>query len=278
MALKGALVGWLGSGGGETLDYVDLIMRGRYPEGRFIPWGRGLYGGFPLTHPNVDRRDIARVPMGPNVSAPGSRKPTSSRIPTVAIPRGTPARVPVSIVRGEPLFEKRRLPVVKAPLPILPQVMPSPAPTGAGLAKKDTEMGLDLGAIGSVFKAVGGAIPGPYDFFDTTGNLLQGFAGNTGAVTSNPVVTPVPTQLPTGGGIGGGGIPTLPVQYDGCGDDDPMKGYVMKKVCGQWRWIKPKRRRRKVLLTESDYNGLLRIESLKVNKNMTIAIAKALSR
>jgi len=53
---------------------------------------------------------------------------------------------------------------------------------------------------------------------------------------------------------------------------------VYKKVCGVYKWVYPKRRRRRQLLTESDYNGLLRIESLKVNKNMTVAIAKALTR
>jgi len=45
-----------------------------------------------------------------------------------------------------------------------------------------------------------------------------------------------------------------------------------------WKWIKPKRRRRKILLTESDYNSLLRIQSLKVNQNMTVALAKTLGR
>ncbi len=53
---------------------------------------------------------------------------------------------------------------------------------------------------------------------------------------------------------------------------------VWKRVCGVYQWVYPKRRRRRQLLTESDYNGLLRIESLKVNKNMTVAIAKALTR
>jgi len=134
-------------------------------------------------------------------------------------------------------------------------------------------MGLDLGAIGKVLGAVGDFIPGP-DFFDL-GSAALGWAGT-------------PTQLPepsvitqTGTGVAGtsmGTLPNLPTAAASCEPDDPMKGYVMKKVCGQWRWIKPKRRRRKPLLTESDYNALLRIESLKVNKNMTVAIAKTLSR
>jgi len=47
--------------------------------------------------------------------------------------------------------------------------------------------------------------------------------------------------------------------------------------CGNGGWIK-RRRRRRQLLSESDYNALLRIETLKVNKNMTMAIGKALTR
>lgn len=53
---------------------------------------------------------------------------------------------------------------------------------------------------------------------------------------------------------------------------------VYKKVCGVYKWVYPKRRRRRALLTNGDYNDLLRIENLKVNKNMSVAIAKALTR
>jgi len=53
---------------------------------------------------------------------------------------------------------------------------------------------------------------------------------------------------------------------------------VYKKVCGVYKWVYPKRRRRRALLTESDYNALLRVQNLKVNQNMTVAIAKALTR
>lgn len=56
------------------------------------------------------------------------------------------------------------------------------------------------------------------------------------------------------------------------------QGLVYKKVCGQYRWVRQKHRRRKRLLTDADFNALLRIQALKVNGNMTIAIAKALGR
>jgi len=61
-----------------------------------------------------------------------------------------------------------------------------------------------------------------------------------------------------------------------CAPEGPSP--VWKKVCGVYKWVYPKRRRRRALLTEGDYNSLLRIEGLKVNKNMTAAIAKALTR
>ena len=56
------------------------------------------------------------------------------------------------------------------------------------------------------------------------------------------------------------------------------KGMVYKKVCGQYKWVKQKHRRRKKLLTDSDYNGLLKLQTLKNNANMNIAIAKAIGR
>lgn len=70
------------------------------------------------------------------------------------------------------------------------------------------------------------------------------------------------------------GIPGVEVIREGELD----KGLVYKKVCGVYKWVKPSRRRRKKLLTDADFNALLRIQALKVNTNMTIAIAKALGR
>lgn len=77
--------------------------------------------------------------------------------------------------------------------------------------------------------------------------------------------------------VGGPGLP--PPGMGGqivCAPEGPAP--VWKKVCGIYKWVIPKRRRRRALLSEGDYNALLRIENLKVNKNMTAAIAKALTR
>lgn len=64
----------------------------------------------------------------------------------------------------------------------------------------------------------------------------------------------------------------------------PATGVAMKGMyfspranCGAGGWIKYRRKRRK-LLSESDFNSLLKLQTLKVNANMTIAISKALTR
>lgn len=65
-----------------------------------------------------------------------------------------------------------------------------------------------------------------------------------------------------GGGGGGGFYPPVPVGGNACSPDDPMKGMVMKKVCGEYRWVKQKRRRRKKLATKSDLAGLASLKGI----------------
>ena len=55
-----------------------------------------------------------------------------------------------------------------------------------------------------------------------------------------------------------------------CGGASP----VYKKVCGQYKWVYPKRRRRKQLLTNSDAAGLAKLKGLVgVGKTMDTWIA-----
>jgi len=54
------------------------------------------------------------------------------------------------------------------------------------------------------------------------------------------------------------------------------KGAKLTKVCGVWKWVKSRRHRRRKLLTDADYNGLLKIQTLSNSKNMQIALAKAI--
>ncbi len=74
-------------------------------------------------------------------------------------------------------------------------------------------------------------------------NLTPGIPGfGPGNVPSDPAVPVNP--IPSSPGV----TPSL----SGCGVDDPMKNCVYKRVCGQWRWVKQKRRRRKQLFTQRD--------------------------
>jgi len=79
-----------------------------------------------------------------------------------------------------------------------------------------------------------------------------------------------------GNGNGNGGYPPPP-NFGGTGScvaEDPMKGCVLKKVCGEWRWVKQKRRRRKSLMTNSDIKGLAVLKGLVgVGKTMDTWIA-----
>lgn len=86
---------------------------------------------------------------------------------------------------------------------------------------------------------------------------------------------PPPVVMDSGGGgavvVSGGG------SVVGGGGGAPGMYWSPRANCGAGKWIKYRRKRRR-LLSESDYNALLRIETLKVNKNMTMAIGKALTR
>ncbi len=60
----------------------------------------------------------------------------------------------------------------------------------------------------------------------------------------------------------------------GCAPVDPMKGYVLKKYCGQWRWIKQKSSRRKRLATRSDIRDISALKGVLGNgKNLQAWIA-----
>jgi len=95
-----------------------------------------------------------------------------------------------------------------------------------------------------------------------------------------PIATTYVGNMPYGktpgtGVIGGGGItPAMPIQpaeFDvpfidiipdkpsGCGNP------VYKKVCGSYRWVFPRRRRRKQLVTKSDAAGLATLKGILGN-------------
>lgn len=111
------------------------------------------------------------------------------------------------------------------------------------------------------------------DFFEDLGDLgIEYVGGMLGAPQPGSSFTP--TVASTGVGtlnptLGVGGPPINPQT------GQPYKNMLYNPRTGKWTRC---RRRRRKLLTDSDFNGLLKIQTLKVNNNMSIAIAKALSR
>lgn len=132
-------------------------------------------------------------------------------------------------------------------------------------------MGLDLGNL--LGKAID--VYGSIQRADARGptNVSNPYTGWFPPPVGFPSITPTgaapDTSAPLGLGVPG---------YEVISEDKLDQGWVYKKVCGVYKWVKPKRRRRRKLLTDADFNALLRIQALKVNQNMTIAIAKALGR
>jgi len=98
------------------------------------------------------------------------------------------------------------------------------------------------------------------DIYDTIDTGLGGWlpGGVPPGYTGPPPAYATPPMLPMGSGPTQppSGAPP-PVAFCPSGiADDPMKGYVLKKYCGQWRWIKQKGRRRKRLASHSDIKDL----------------------
>jgi len=96
----------------------------------------------------------------------------------------------------------------------------SGVPTGIVASDEDNSMGV-LGDIYDVVDAgLGGVLPGGVPFQIPTGY------GGPSPVVNLPAQQPVVINQPTGG---------LPVTTASC-DNDPMRGMVYKKVCGQYKW------------------------------------------
>ncbi len=133
-----------------------------------------------------------------------------------------------------------------------------------------------VGIIRDVVQKVGDFIPGN-DIFDQAGAWYDELG--------NPIMNMGPTGVPPNTGQpvvinqGGGAPPAvIPPGAVGTGSCGGGPSPVLKKVCGVYKWVIPKRRRRRQLLTNRDYNDLLKLQTLKVNQNMTAAISKALTR
>lgn len=119
------------------------------------------------------------------------------------------------------------------------------------------------------------------DFFSAGLQIATAYAGAPRVNDVQPFfVSGGPQGYPPGGGFNladmnqpGGGIPGYDVIPEpsarACGGSP-----VYKKVCGGYRWVYPKRRRRKQLLTKSDAAGLAQLKGIVgVGKTMSSWIA-----
>jgi len=100
------------------------------------------------------------------------------------------------------------------------------------------------------------------------GGGLPGGAEGDWSLTNNPFTNfgvdfggAPPANLPPNGGNGGS---SLPVPYTGGGGGCAPKcaSPVYKKVCGAYKWVIPKRRRRKMLVTQGDLKGLAALKGV----------------
>jgi len=108
-------------------------------------------------------------------------------------------------------------------------------------------------------------------FLDTAAQTLVSYAGRPqGYAPGGGFALPVDMATP-GGGIPGYDFIPEPNGVGGCG---PCASPVYKKVCGGYKWVYPKRKRRKQLLTKSDAKGLAALKGILGNgKAMEVWIA-----
>ena len=127
-----------------------------------------------------------------------------------------------------------------------------PAVTGVIEAEED-----DMGILGDIGGAIGTAVDIYTDVDRALGGWLPGGVDPwaVGPGRGDPtqfVDTTVVNGTPSNGGNG-----TVTPTYNGCAPgEDPMRGMVYKRVCGQWKWVKKKSRRRKQLFTTRDASQL----------------------
>ncbi len=212
-----------------------------------------------------DRRDIFLPTVGGRIVKRGPKEPSINIIPKMVV------------------SSNRRSPVASAPV-VRPSPVPQKEPAISVNQKRGREMGLDLGNLLSTGLDLYGR------YMDIKNPIPTAIAAPA-AVVASPVAQ---TYWPEGYGVQQMAGPQFIANTPGSGIDNPfgelisqppdealaagMKGWAYKKSCGEWKWVKSGRRRRRVILTDSDYNGLLKLQTLKVNSNMNIAIAKAIGR
>ncbi len=117
-----------------------------------------------------------------------------------------------------------------------------------------------------------GIIPGGGDIFDAGAAALGIFGGGQPATGVSPPPGPIVGSVPVVQS-GGGMVPPFSGGGGAC-ESDPRNNYVLKFSCGQWKWIKKQKRRRKRLASSSDINDLSKLKGvLGMGKSMETWIA-----
>ncbi len=262
--LKGALVGWQGSSGpgGSGATRISLV---KYPEN----FQEGIWFGIQDYLRIYAGVGFPRIPVGAAIDRRDIRKPPMPRISKVVpISLGGP---PKGIFREDP---GRTLPQIKevlpvptvAAAPVLPRVRTSPSPTGGGLRNGDN--------MSDLTHFLRDVLPGSSDIFDYAATGIGAY--NAWSGPSAPAAAPPAVIIPPSSPPGGGGA-SPPSIFDGgaagC-ESDPRNNYVLKFSCGQWKWIKKQKRRRKRLASSSDINDLSKLKGvLGMGKAMETWIA-----
>ncbi len=141
-----------------------------------------------------------------------------------------------------------------------PMASDHPIYTGVGRGVGDgliTGSGDDVTILGDIYdtidESLGGILPGGVPW--TPGTPTGGYYTPPGLLANQPPP----------GGLNPAIIPPVgsTVAYNQC--DDPMRGMVYKKVCGQFKWVKQKRRRRRSLASDGDIRMLSALKGVLGN-------------
>ncbi len=105
-------------------------------------------------------------------------------------------------------------------------------------------------------------LPGDSDIFDLGADIYGVFNPPQTFQTFVPNQNPPapPTNIPTTPSNGGSSVPGIDPGFPGTAitgcESDPRNQYVLKFLCGEWKWVKKRKRRRKRLATSSDIKDL----------------------
>jgi len=143
-------------------------------------------------------------------------------------------------------------------VPYVPPQQTVGTPTAQIVQAEEEDMGWISDTVGDIYAAVdtslGGWLPGGVP-------VGSSIPGQVFANQPTPPPGPGPTMGPPSTA---GTMPPPPTggPMAGACDEDPWKGYVWKKHCGQWRWVKQKRRRRRAIVTQQDLKGLAALKGV----------------